>query len=138
MIYSSIFNKNTQLPIHWSTLQIKYERKLTTRQLNLNWLNANKICLNVGKTEIGLFKSLTKQTESDLHLKLNGKGIYSTDSGKYLGIIIDKNLNWHHQIYNVAAKLNTANAMLFKIWHFVNFNTLQSIYHAILESHLNY
>ena len=28
--------------------------------------------------------------------------------------------------------------MLSKIRHFVNFNTLKSIYHAILESHLNY
>ena len=38
-----------------------------------NWLNTNKICLNVGKTEVVLFKSLTKQTDSDLHIKLNGK-----------------------------------------------------------------
>ena len=38
-----------------------------------NWLNANKICLNVGKTEVVLFELLTKQTDSDLHLKLNGK-----------------------------------------------------------------
>ena len=28
--------------------------------------------------------------------------------------------------------------MLSKIIHFVNFNTLKSIYYAILESHLNY
>ena len=26
-----------------------------------NWLNANKIFINVGKTEVVLFKSLTKQ-----------------------------------------------------------------------------
>ena len=106
---------------------------------NLNkWLNANEICLTVGKTEIGLFKSLAKQTDSDLHLKLNGKRFYSTDLVKYLGIITDKDLNWHHQVSNVAAKLNRANGMLSKIRHFVNFNILKSIYHAILESHLNY
>ena len=28
--------------------------------------------------------------------------------------------------------------MLSKIRHFLNFNSLKSIYHAILESHLNY
>ena len=103
---------------------------------NLNkWLNANEICLTVGKTEIGLFKSLTKQTDPDLHLKLNGKRFYPTDLVKYLGIIIDKDVNWHHQVSNVAAKLSRANAMLSKIRHFMNFNILKSIYHAILESH---
>ena len=41
---------------------------------NLNdWLNANKIFVNVGETKVFLFKSQTKQTDSDLHLKLNGK-----------------------------------------------------------------
>ena len=57
---------------------------------------------------------------------------------KYLGIIIDKNLNWHHQINNVAGKLNRTNDMLSKIKHFVNFNTLKSLFHAIFESRVNY
>ena len=47
--------------------QVNYDLK----KLN-NWLNANKIYLNVGKTEVVLLKSLTKQTGSDLDLKLNG------------------------------------------------------------------
>ena len=64
------------------------------------------------------------------------KQLYPTDSVKYLGIVIGKNLNWHHQISKVAAKLNRAHAMLSKIRHFVNFNILKSIYHDILESHL--
>ena len=84
-----------------------------------NWLSANKICVNIGKTEVVFFKSLTKQTDSDVHIKLNGKQLYPTDSVKYLRIIIDKNLHWHHQVSNAAAKLNRANAMLPKIRHFV-------------------
>ena len=71
------------------------------------WLNANKICLNVSKTEVVLFKSIRKQTEATLKLKLNGKRLYTTNSVKYLGIKIDENLNWHEQINNVAVKLNS-------------------------------
>ena len=96
--------------------------------------NAKKICVEVGKTDVVLFKLVTKQTDSHFHIKLNGKWLYSTYSVKYLGIIIDKKLNWHHQISNVAAKLNRASTMLSKIRHFVNFNTLKLIYHTILES----
>ena len=99
--------------------------------MNKHWLNANKICVNVGKIEVVLSNSLTKQTDSDLHIKLNGKRLYPTDSVK--------NLNWHFQISNAADKLNRANDMLPKTRHFfVNFNSLKSIYYAILESHLNY
>ena len=103
-----------------------------------NWLNANKICLNFSKTEVVLFKSVRKQTEATLKLKLNGERLYTTNSVKYLSIKIDENLNWHEQINNVAVKLNRANAMLSKVRHFVHKNTLKSIYHAIFESHLFY
>ena len=69
-----------------------------------NWLNANKIFLNVSKTEAVRFKSWKKQTDSDLHLKLNEK-LHPTDSIKYLRIKIDENLTYHQQINNVAVKV---------------------------------
>ena len=47
-----------------------------------NWLNANKICLNFSKTEVVLFKSVRKQAEATLKLKLNGKRLYTTNSVK--------------------------------------------------------
>ena len=104
----------------------------------LFWLNANKICPNVSKTEVVLFKSIRKQTEATLKLKLNGKRLYTTNSVKYLGIKIDENLNWHEQINNVAVKSNRATAMLSKVRHFVHKKALKSIYHGIFESHLLY
>ena len=72
--------------------QVYYDLK----NLN-NWLNAKKMCLNVDKTEVVILKSLKKQTDSGLHVKLNWKQLYPAYSVKYLGIIIDKNLNWYHQ-----------------------------------------
>ena len=68
-----------------------------------NWLNANKICLNVSKIEVVPFKSLKRQADSDLQHKLTGKRLYPTDSVKFLGINIDKNLAWCYQINNAAA-----------------------------------
>ena len=47
------------------------------------WFNANKICLNVSKTELVFFKSIRKQTEATLELKLNGTRLYTTNSVKY-------------------------------------------------------
>ena len=103
-----------------------------------NWLNANKICLNVSKTEVALFKLSRKLTDVPLKLKLNGKRLYPTNPVKYLGINIDENLVWKQQISDIAIKLNKANGILSKLRHFIDRKTLKSIYHAIIEPHLYY
>ena len=59
-----------------------------------NWLNANKIFLNVGKREVVSFKSSKKIIDAPLKLKLNGKRLYSTKSLKYLRKKIDEKMNW--------------------------------------------
>ena len=48
-----------------------------------NWQNANKICLNIIKTEVVLVKSARKQVDIPLKLKLNRKKLYPTNSFKY-------------------------------------------------------
>ena len=45
----------------------------------VNWLNANKICQNISKTELVLFKPRKKALDQDLH---NGKKLYPTFSVK--------------------------------------------------------
>ena len=95
----------------------------------LNWLKANKISLNAGKTELVLFTSSKKQLDCDLKIKLNGKRLYETDSVKYLGIQIE-------HINHVTLKLNKANAMLSKLRHVLDIKTLRSVYYAIFEPHL--
>ena len=103
-----------------------------------NWLKANKICLNVSKTEAVLFKSAKKHFDSGLKLKLNGKRLYPTNSVKYLGVKLDEHLTGKPHTDGISAKLTKANAMLSKIRHFVDQKTLKAIYHAIFESHLYY
>ena len=102
------------------------------------WLNANKIALNVAKTEVILFKTKHKPCDTDLRLKLSRKRLYKTKYLRYLGIKIDENLNWKVHIHDLASKLNRANAILAKLRHFVNSEILRSTYFAIFHSHLNY
>ena len=51
--------------------QVNYDLKNLS-----NWLKANKILLNVGKTELVLFTSSKKQLDCDLKIRLNGKRLY--------------------------------------------------------------
>ena len=97
----------------------------------LFWLNANKIVLNVAKTEVIFFKTKHKPCNIDLRLKLCRKRLYKTKYLRYLGINIDENLNWKIHMHDLASKLNRANAVLAKVRHFVNSEILRSTYFAI-------
>ena len=102
------------------------------------WLNANKIALNVAKTEIILFKTRNKNYDTDLKIKLCRKRIYASQYIRYLSAFIDENLNWKKHINQISTKLIKANAMLSKLRHFVNKDILLSVYYGIFHSHLVY
>ena len=85
-----------------------------------------------------IFKQKRKILDLEIKIKLNRKRPYPTPTVKYLGVEIYGNLNWHHHINDLAAKLNRANPLLFKIRNYVNQKVLGSIYLAIFNSHLNY
>ena len=113
--------------------KINYDLKGLT-----DWLNANRISLNVGKTEYIVFHHNKKVIDYDLKIKLNGKRLFPSTSVRYLGVLFDRNLSWTYHIANLSKKLSRANSMLSKIRHFVDHTTLRSIYFAIFSSHLTY
>ena len=90
------------------------------KQLN-NWLSANKIYLNVEKTEPANFKFPRKVFLDEIKIKLSGKRLYPSNSVKYLGIKLEKFLHWHDQVNSISVKLNRANALLLKIRNYVLF-----------------
>ena len=107
------------------------------KQLN-NWLNANKISVDVEKTELVIFKSPRLTLYDEIKIKLTGKRLYSLNSEKYLGVKIDKSLHWHDQVNNIAVKLYRANALLLKIISYVNMKILRNISYAMFDSQLTY
>ena len=104
----------------------------------MQWLNGNKIPLNIKKTELVIFKSKRKQFDGEIKLNLSRKRLFPTDHVKYLGVKIDGNLSWKSHIDYLPLKLNRTNALFFKIRNLVNSSILRTLYFAIFESHLNY
>ena len=119
---------------------LKRIRKLLNYDLKILtiWLKANKISLNASKTEFLLFRHPNKPINYDLKLRLDGKRLYPSKYVKYLGILIDSHLNWKYHIKALVPKLARANGMLAKIRHYVNSDSLRSIYFAIFASIMNY
>ena len=56
----------------------------------------------------------------NININLNKKKLYPTPNVKYVGVKIEKNLNWQHHINYLAAKLNRANDIFFKARNYIN------------------
>ena len=114
-------------------------RKTLNEDLSLlfKWLCANRLSLNVAKTEFIIFRP-KKKLNGSIKLRLNNTTIRESTKIKYLGLLLDGNLCWNPHITELAKKLSCAVGMLHKIKQFCTSKTLCSIYHALFHSHLNY
>ena len=103
----------------------------------MKWLNANKILLNVTKTEVILFRHANKILNYDLDLKLNGMRLFLVDSVRYLGVYLAFfELEYHINI--LVSKLCKAIGALSILRHYLPKSTLISCYHALFNSHATY
>ena len=119
---------------------IKKINKVVNKDLKflIQWLHANKISLNVAKTEVIIFRRKKKQLDFDLNLKICGKNLQASSYVKYLGIYLDKYLDWSPHVHLLSHQLVKANAILSKLRHHVNEDTIKSIYYVIFHSHFLY
>ena len=114
--------------------------KLLNRDLKLlyEWLCANRLSLNVSKTEFILFRPPKKSLDKRIVLKLNRTKIYESTKIKYLGLILDARLSWKYHIIELTKKLNRAVGIIYKIRPDCTQNVLLSLYYSLFHSHLSY
>ena len=103
------------------------------------WLIANKLSLNVAKTEFILIgsKPMIKGT-ADFHLniKIDNKPIKQIQECKSLGVIIDQYLSWNSNTENICKKVTAGISALRRLKHFANRETLLS-YTTHLYTHIS-
>ena len=69
---------------------------------------------------------------------MDGKLIAMVDSVKFLGVQIDKKLNWKSHIDQVCSKLARMKGLLIHIRNKVNLNTAKLLYNSFFVPHLSY
>ena len=102
------------------------------------WLIANKLSLNLKKSNAILFRTKNDSNTPKINLKLNGVPIAEVPSAKYLGLILDQKLSYEEHIKHVDSKLIKGNVILAKVRHFVPVNILTNSYNAHIQPHIDY
>ena len=70
------------------------------------WLCANKLSLNIKKSNFVVFHPPQKKLNFSVKIVLNNKVPKYEKNIKYLGVVIDCHLNWKAQISYLPKKLN--------------------------------
>ena len=118
-----------------STLETQLNNELSKVS---NWLIANKLSLNVDKTNVLVFRNKNSSDEIILDLQINGDKLKEKLFAKYLGIIFDNKLTWQYQIEHISSKLVKGNALLAKLRHFLPAQKLKPVYNSLVQPHLDY
>ena len=134
---SSIMSSNRNL----KSLELEVNSELNKL---CEWLTAIKLTLNTKKSNYVIFLNYKKKLpyQPTINIYDNDKVSYSTleckDHVKYLGILIDKNLNWKVHIDLIALKISKAIGMIAKLRHFVPFSILVKLYQSLISPFLMY
>ena len=105
-----------------------------------NWLIANRLTLNVLKTEFMLIGSRQRiaTLTQELDLSINGISLKRVNSSKCLGVEIDEFLTWDAHIASISRKVSSGIGVLKKIKPFVPTFNLISVYQSIVEPYFDY
>lgn len=135
-----MFADDTNLTISAKTLT-ELELALTPELNNLSrWLKANKLSLNVAKTElmiIGSRQRLSAQC-NDFEMRIDDQIIKRVDKTKSLGLTIDAQLSWGSHIEEICKKVSSAIGALKRVRPFISKETAIQIYNALIMPHFDY
>ena len=133
------FADDTNLLYHHKNPKTLRKHMNADLKLLFDWLCANRLSLNISKTEFIIFKPPRAKLTNRITLTLNRTQIFESTKIRYLGVILDNKLTWKYHIFELGKKLNRAVGMLYKLRRMnCSRQILLSLYFAIFQSHLTY
>ena len=119
----------------WQTLMqiINNELKLVN-----NWFSANRLTLNIDKTNFILFRSHRKITPIDITLEMAGSPLSQVESVKFLGVTVDSHLSWRDHINSIAQKIAKSIGILNRISHLLPEAAKLNLYYSLILPYLSY
>ena len=144
-----MFADDTNIFVAGNSEKEAYDKaKEVLKELDLYMLS-NQLHINTEKCVYMHFKPRYNHNEqrtcarvrkvgSDNQLFLHGSKIKQTNMARYLGIIIDENLNWDGHLEHLEEKLNSSIITIKRIKKFIPQEHYGKLYHSLFISHLTY
>ena len=101
------------------------------------WLKINKLSLNVDKTKFMLFHMPKKNIQTPIII-IDNIVIECVDSFNFLGIYLEKYMNWKRHTDYIASKISKSIGILNRLKHILPTEIKIMIYNSLILSHINY
>ena len=100
------------------------------------WLDANQLCLNVGKTQYMIFSNRHVNVTHDIMMK--GIALECVPYTKFLGVIVDCKLHWKENIMYIRNKMSKCIAILYKVNRILSTSVKLRLYKTFIQPYLTY
>ena len=117
------------------------ERTINLDLLNVKeWLLANKLSLNIVKTEYLLIGSPhnIKHLSSEPNVCVGNEAIERVQVTKALGVQLDEHLAFNSHVDHISSKISAGISALKRIKEYTDQDTLKSVYYALVQPHFDY
>ena len=104
----------------------------------IEWCNANKLTINVSKTNYVIFHNRSKQVSSIGSVFVKDKQLNEAEEVMFVGVNIDKNLNWNNHINDVNKNIRMKAGILFRLRHVVPTHILILLYKTLIQPSITY
>ena len=135
--FSILFADGTNMFISGKNLEVLCSQLNEDLREIQEWLNCNKLSLNVLKTHYMIFTPRNKIIE-DIDVQLYGVNIQRVFVTKFLGVQIDSYLTWKHHIEYTCKKLSKCVGILCKARKKLAKSSLINLYYSFAYPYLIY
>ena len=138
--YIILFADDTSLFSHGKNIDLLINN-LNTELVKLSqWLNSNKLTINVKKTNFIIFNTGRKKIEFTNKLSINEENINYVKSTKFRGVMLDHKLSWADHIAFIKNKIAKSIGIICKARKYLNEKSLLTLYYSFFLSlhHLCY
>ena len=102
------------------------------------WFKANKLSLNLKKTNFMLFKPRQKKYHFPLQICINEQRIEQVKETVFLGVVLDEHLSWKPHISQVARKISKSIGVINRARFFLPKPCLKTLYYCLVYPYLHY
>lgn len=115
----------------------RHENSITSELGKVNsWLTENRLSLNLDKTKCMIFHNVRKRNAYKPTLSIKDVEIEYVDTFKFLGFIIDMNMNWKAHANYISKKLLSGIGILGRLKSLFPLDIKLKIYFALVNCHL--
>jgi len=131
-----LFADDTNAFITGKTLDILIDQGNDELRKVKMWFDANKLSLNVKKTNYMVFSAKTAISNKQLHI--DGQVLERVNTTCFLGVKIDDKLTWKPQLECINNKMNKCIGILRKVRGVLSSSSLIKLYNSFVLPHINY